>query len=62
MEIIKKYEEMVRLKLKVLADKESYENFKVSLKNNEGYCPCSIEKSEDTKCICKKMREDKICD
>ena len=38
--------------LKVIADKETYEKFKVSLKDNDGYCPCSIEKSENTKCIC----------
>ena len=38
------------------------EKFKVSLKDNNGYCPCSIEKSENTKCICKKMREEKICE
>ena len=50
------------LKLKVMVDKDIYEKFKVSLKNNEGYCPCSIDKSDDTKCICKKMREEKICD
>lgn len=48
--------------LKVIADKETYEKFKVSLKDNGGYCPCSIEKSENTKCICKKMREEKICE
>lgn len=48
--------------LKVIANKEIYEKFKVSLKDNNGYCPCSIEKSENTKCICKKMREEKICE
>lgn len=24
---------------------------------NDGYCPCAIEKTEDTKCICKEFRE-----
>lgn len=24
---------------------------------NDGYCPCMIEKSEDTKCMCKEFRE-----
>ena len=24
---------------------------------NGGYCPCAIEKNEDTKCICKEFRE-----
>lgn len=28
-----------------------------SLKKNNGYCPCKIEKTEDTKCLCKEFRE-----
>lgn len=24
---------------------------------NDGYCPCAIQKTEDTKCICKEFRE-----
>ena len=27
------------------------------LKENGGYCPCSIIKNEDTKCMCKEFRE-----
>lgn len=27
------------------------------LKANGGYCPCSIIKSADTKCMCKEFRE-----
>ena len=27
------------------------------LKETGGYCPCRIEKTEDTKCICKDFRE-----
>ena len=27
------------------------------LKENDGYCPCSIIKNEDTKCMCKELRE-----
>ena len=50
------------MKLKVIMESEEYKLFKDSLKNNNGYCPCSIEKSDDTKCICKKMREEKICE
>lgn len=37
--------------LKVLAD----------VKANDGYCPCMIEKDEDTKCMCKVAREEGIC-
>lgn len=28
---------------------------------NEGYCPCRLTKSEDTKCPCKEMMEDNQC-
>ena len=24
---------------------------------NDGYCPCAIERNEDTKCMCKEFRE-----
>ncbi len=27
------------------------------LKENGGYCPCRIDKTEDTKCMCKEFRE-----
>jgi hypothetical protein len=26
---------------------------------NGGYCPCAIEKTPDTKCMCKEFREQK---
>lgn len=28
-----------------------------AVKINNGYCPCKVEKTEDTKCICKEFRE-----
>jgi len=31
------------------------------LKTNGGYCPCQINRSEDTICPCKKFRENKEC-
>ena len=27
------------------------------VKQNDGYCPCAVYKTEDTKCICKQFRE-----
>lgn len=30
---------------------------KQGLKNNQGYCPCELEQTEDTKCMCKAFRE-----
>ncbi len=30
---------------------------KEGLKRKGGYCPCRLQKTEDTKCICKEFRE-----
>ena len=38
-------------------DKEIVKKIKEGLKKNNGYCPCRIEKTEDTKCMCKEFRE-----
>lgn len=38
-------------------DKEYVKEIKKKLKENGGYCPCRITKSEDTKCMCKEFRE-----
>lgn len=38
-------------------DKEYADNVRAALKENDGYCPCSITKNEDTKCMCKEFRE-----
>ena len=41
-------------------DKELVEEIRQKLKENNGYCPCKIEKNEDTKCMCKDFREQTI--
>lgn len=28
-----------------------------ALKNNEGYCPCKIDRIPENKCMCKEFRE-----
>ncbi len=38
-------------------DKEYADEVKRKLKDNGGYCPCSLIKSPDTKCMCKDFRE-----
>ncbi len=38
-------------------DKELVERITQAIKDNGGYCPCSIVKNEDTKCMCKEFRE-----
>jgi ferredoxin-thioredoxin reductase catalytic subunit len=31
------------------------------IKENDGYCPCRFEKTEDTKCLCRAFRETDEC-
>lgn len=38
-------------------DKKISDMIKEGLKQKGGYCPCRVEKTEDTKCICKEFRE-----
>ena len=39
------------------------DNIKKAVKDNDGFCPCRISKTADTKCMCKEFREMKegIC-
>lgn len=38
-------------------DAEYANEIKKRLKENNGYCPCSIVKNKDTKCRCKEFRD-----
>ena len=40
-------------------DTEFYNKITQAVKNNDGYCPCMLQKTEDTKCMCKAFREQK---
>lgn len=42
--------------IKQNSDKEYAQKIRTKLKDNGGYCPCRIDKSEDTKCMCKEFR------
>lgn len=33
------------------------EDIEKAVKENEGYCPCRISKTPETKCMCKEFRE-----
>jgi ferredoxin-thioredoxin reductase catalytic subunit len=48
------------LRVKVSDNKELVDEIRTKLKENNGYCPCSLIKSEDTKCMCKEFREQDI--
>ena len=44
-------------KVRLNENAEIVAKIKEGLKLKGGYCPCRLEKSEDTKCICKEFRE-----
>ena len=45
------------MKVVLNSDKEKVDRIRKMLKENEGYCPCSILKTKDTKCTCKNFRD-----
>ena len=45
------------LKIVKNPDDNVYQEITQAVKDNDGYCPCMISKSDDTKCPCKEFRE-----
>lgn len=45
------------MKININPDKEFVNDMRKALKDNNGFCPCSLKKNEDTKCMCKEFRE-----
>ena len=45
------------MKMTLNPNKEIVENIQAGLKAKGGYCPCRLEKTEDTKCMCKEFRD-----
>ena len=45
------------MSIKLNPDKEFVKEFIEKVKDNDGYCPCRISKTPDTKCMCKEFRE-----
>ena len=43
--------------VKLNPNKEIVEKIREGLKQKDGYCPCRLERSEDTKCICREFRD-----
>lgn len=43
--------------IRVNPDKAFAEEMRKKIKENDGYCPCSLLKNEDTKCMCKEFRD-----
>ena len=38
-------------------DEEIVKTIKEGLKAKDGYCPCRLERTEDTKCMCKEFKQ-----
>ena len=38
-------------------NKDTVKVIKEGLKQKGGYCPCRLERTEDTKCVCREFRE-----
>lgn len=47
------------MRVSVSKDKELVAKIRKKLRENDGYCPCRLEKTEDTKCMCKEFIEQK---
>lgn len=45
------------MRIDVNPDEEYVREIKHRLKSNSNYCPCRLEKSPDTKCMCREFRE-----
>ena len=45
------------MKVKLNPDEKIVNQIKEGLKQTGGYCPCKLERTEDTKCMCKEFRE-----
>ena len=43
--------------IKLNSNEEIVKTIKEGLKKKGGYCPCKLEVSEETKCMCKEFRE-----
>ncbi len=52
---------MEKKRLTLTANQEKAEKIIKAIYKNEGYCPCRLTKSEDTKCPCKEMMENHEC-
>lgn len=48
------------MKIVLNNDAAHVEKIRKALIMNDGYCPCAIDKTEDTKCMCREFREQEV--
>ena len=51
---------MKKVKIRLTEDLDLVNEIKEQLKQNDGYCPCRLDKTPDTKCMCKEFRDQSI--
>ena len=47
------------MKIIINPDEEYVKEVRQKIKDNQGFCPCSLIKTDDTECMCKAFREQK---
>lgn len=47
------------MRIKKNPDEAYVEEVMAKLKDNDGYCPCKLQKTPETKCMCKEFRDAK---
>ena len=45
------------MKVRKNADSKFVAEIQAAIKANDGYCPCRVIKTPDTKCMCKEFRD-----
>ena len=45
------------MKIRFAGPEDNTHNILQAVKDNDGYCPCRIEKTADNKCVCKEFRD-----
>jgi ferredoxin-thioredoxin reductase catalytic subunit len=45
------------MKITLNPDKAFVETMRQAIKDNDGFCPCRLKKTPDTKCMCKEFRD-----
>ena len=45
------------MKITLNQDKEVVNTIREGLKRTGGYCPCRLERTEETKCMCKEFKD-----
>lgn len=38
-------------------DKQMYDTVTKAVRDNKGYCPCKLERTRDSHCICREFKE-----